>query len=395
MKTRGVHFTEHEYEDDIIDHKEVDPAPPLDNNPNDTHLIDAITGGDNDTHNDADIHNVLSAYKMKQTIRPRKDKDKQEAKVHIITVNGHDYYRKVNQHITFRACKSISNRTGSLVDRRANGGVAGNDVKVWSPTGRKVDVAGIDNQTMNDLEIVSVAGVVQTNSGPHLVIIPQMAYTGKGETILSCGQIEHNPHYIDDKSRKIGGSQCIRTVDGVMIPLSIRNGLLYMDMVPPTDKQEQTLPKLHLTSDEDWDPRVLDSEYGLDELPENKYVHDSNFTDDGKHITSTEVNNATKHDLVEYDPDPFKLASVMDNIPGPIPAKYQADFRDITIGIANTEVHDAGYAYKSLHGLNNLFQDFTMDIPEQVYFESFLVTLDDQPPTEVMTLNSSWGGRIK
>jgi hypothetical protein len=149
MKTRGVHFTEHEYEDDLIDHEEVDPGPP-DNHPDDTQLIDAITGGEQDVHNDADIRNVLSAYKMKQTTRPRKDKDKQEAKVHKVTINGHEHYREVNAHVTYRVSKSISNRTGSLVDRGANGGVAGNDVKVWSRTGRKVDVAGIDNHTMND-----------------------------------------------------------------------------------------------------------------------------------------------------------------------------------------------------------------------------------------------------
>ncbi len=61
--------------------------------------------------------------------------------------------------------------SGSLVDRGANGGLAGSDVKVLHKTGRFVDIAGIDNHTLNDLEMVTAAGVVSTTTGQAILIL--------------------------------------------------------------------------------------------------------------------------------------------------------------------------------------------------------------------------------
>ena len=70
-----------------------------------------------------------------------------------------------------------------MVDRGANGGLAGDDVKVLHKTGRRVNVSGIDNHQVNDLDIVTAAGVVSSKSGPRLVIMNQYAYLGKGKSI--------------------------------------------------------------------------------------------------------------------------------------------------------------------------------------------------------------------
>ena len=48
------------------------------------------------------------------------------------------------------------------------------------------------------------------------------------------------------------------------MPMSVRDGLTYLDMRKPTDKEFAELPHVVLTSDIDWDPTVLDYEHDLE-----------------------------------------------------------------------------------------------------------------------------------
>ena len=48
------------------------------------------------------------------------------------------------------------------------------------------------------------------------------------------------------------------TLDGYLIPLDIMNGLPYIKLRPYTDGEWKKLPMVVLTSDEEWDPKVLD-----------------------------------------------------------------------------------------------------------------------------------------
>jgi hypothetical protein len=53
-----------------------------------------------------------------------------------------------------------------------------------------------------------------------------MAYTGKGNSILSCGQFEHYKIKVDDRSIVVGGSQTMSTPDGQYVfLLTFENGL--------------------------------------------------------------------------------------------------------------------------------------------------------------------------
>jgi hypothetical protein len=73
----------------------------------------------------------------------------------------------------------------SLVDRGANGGIAGNDVRVLVTTDRAVDVQGIDNHRVTNLPIGTVAGLNQTNKGAIVLILYQHALVGRGHSIYS------------------------------------------------------------------------------------------------------------------------------------------------------------------------------------------------------------------
>jgi hypothetical protein len=56
-----------------------------------------------------------------------------------VVQDGVTYYA-ANQHIQYWASSHRQVRTGALVDRGANGGIAGDDVRIINRTGRQVNV---------------------------------------------------------------------------------------------------------------------------------------------------------------------------------------------------------------------------------------------------------------
>ena len=171
--------------------------------------------------------------------------------------------RSINMaNIVFNA--SASRTSGShdlsLVDRGANGGLAGDDVRVIFKTNRTVNIRGIDNHRLTNIDIGTVGGVVDTHKGPVIAIMHQYALLGKGHSIHSPCQIEHFKNQVNDKSIHVGGSQSIKTLDGYAIPLIIKDGLVRMQIRPYTDAEYDSLPHVFLTHENTWDPSILDSD---------------------------------------------------------------------------------------------------------------------------------------
>ena len=96
----------------------------------------------------------------------------------------------VHIHLFYHITQAKQARHGSLVDRGANGGYAGLDVRVLSKSSRKCTVTGIDQHQINGLDIVQCAALVNTNHGYVNLIMNEYAYCGKGHPIHSSGQIE-------------------------------------------------------------------------------------------------------------------------------------------------------------------------------------------------------------
>ena len=48
------------------------------------------------------------------------------------------------------------------MDRGANGGIAGDDVRIIEKSDRTVDVRGIDNHQITNIPIVTAGGVIKT-----------------------------------------------------------------------------------------------------------------------------------------------------------------------------------------------------------------------------------------
>jgi hypothetical protein len=83
---------------------------------------------------------------------------------------------------------------------------------------------------------------------------------------------------VNDRSIKVGGSQCITTKDGYIIPISISNGLPYISMHPPMDKEMESLPHEIMTSPSPWDPTILDHQIDSDDNDFYDALEDTNVT---------------------------------------------------------------------------------------------------------------------
>jgi hypothetical protein len=147
-----------------------------------------------------------------------------------------------------------------LIDSKANGGLAGDDVRILDINEHiKIDVTGIANNDIDNLKLAQVAGVVNTMSdGPAVLIFLQYTLYRKGRMIHSKMQMEHFGCLVNDCARINGDTQSLVTPEGHGIPLSIREGLFYMDMHAPNNQEMETLPHVFVTSDSPWDPSVID-----------------------------------------------------------------------------------------------------------------------------------------
>ena len=116
----------------------------------------------------------------------------------------------------------------------------------------------IARNSLSGLAIVDAAAKIMSNRGPVIGIMMNYAYYGMDRTIHSSGQFEHFGNVVDDRSMKVGGRQCIRTLDGYILPLDIINGLPYLKMEKHTDQEWQDLPHVVLTGPGTWNPTVLD-----------------------------------------------------------------------------------------------------------------------------------------
>ena len=110
-----------------------------------------------------------------------------------IVVNGVKFCSiNVAERVQYNISTTKTSHGASLVDRGANGGLAGSDVQIISRNEpvRTVHVSVIENHGVKDLPIVTVGGMVPSQRGPVIVIMHQYSYLGKGKTIHSCGQLE-------------------------------------------------------------------------------------------------------------------------------------------------------------------------------------------------------------
>ena len=145
--------------------------------------------------------------------------------------------------------------------------MSGSDVRVIYETLNTADVTGIGENSISNLPLCTVAAIIQTHKGPIIGLFHQYAHYGTGQTVHSVNQFKSFGIMVDDTPRQFqNGKQRLETPDGYIIPISIRNGLPYIDMAPPTDEDMESYPHVLFTSDLSWDPQSLDNEYSSADL---------------------------------------------------------------------------------------------------------------------------------
>ena len=131
-------------------------------------------------------------------------------------------------------------------------------------TDKFIDLTGIEDHTVRELNIVHAACVAKTHLGNVILHVYQGAYMPDGKSILSPLQLEANGCIVNDKAKGLneGIQPHVQTPDGHRFPLTMHHGLMYADVRPVQDNEWEQLPHVHLTADADWDPSIYD--HGVD-----------------------------------------------------------------------------------------------------------------------------------
>ena len=137
-----------------------------------------------------------------------------------IAESGIDRNLKIQTHQRYVFAR-VNQSNHQLIDRGANGGLAGADMRVIHTTPRKINIVGIDDHELTGLNVVTAATLLDTQKGPII----------GGFSIHAAGQMEWLNCQVDDRSKHVGGAQRIETSEGYVIPLSIESGIVYMHSI--------------------------------------------------------------------------------------------------------------------------------------------------------------------
>ena len=173
-------------------------------------------------------------------------------------ISSHESSRKIQTHQRYVFVR-VNQSNHHLIDRGANGGLAGADMRVIHTTPRKINIVGNDDHELTGLNVDTTAALLDTQKGPIMGVFHEYAHLGKGRSIHAAGQMEWFNCQVDDRSKLVGGVQRIKTSEGYVITLSIESGLVYMhSMRIPTDHDLQNYPHVFFTSPDIWNTSVLD-----------------------------------------------------------------------------------------------------------------------------------------
>ena len=149
----------------------------------------------------------------------------------------------------------------SLIDRGANGGLAGEDMRLIEyDNDRTIDVQGIDNHEIPQLRLGKFGAVARSKQGEVLLIFCQYAHIQRGKSIHSALQLEDNGVKVDDRPARLGGKQQLKTLQGYVLPLDFKRGLAYLKLRRYRDDEYLCLPHVYMTRDTPWFPARYDSD---------------------------------------------------------------------------------------------------------------------------------------
>ena len=132
-----------------------------------------------------------------------------------------------------------------LVDRGANGGLAGSDMHVIHKTHRKINIQGIDNHEVTGLDVVTAATLLNTSQGKVIGIFNEYAYLGKAHPFIH--QVNLNglrPMLMKNLSKLVVPNLSLHWMD----ILSLSSSRMVWPMPPPLENpQIRTWTHIHMS----------------------------------------------------------------------------------------------------------------------------------------------------
>ena len=166
----------------------------------------------------SDISNVLSVIKRSRQIQ-------------------------VCQHYLFQHANHTNQQ---LVDRGANGGLAGSDMHVPHKTHREINIQGIDNHEVTGLDVVTAATLLNTSQGKIICIIMNMPTLGRDHPFIHHVNLNGlRPMLMKNLSKLVVPNLSLLWMD----ILSLSSSRMVWPMPPPLeDPQIRTWPHIHMSS---------------------------------------------------------------------------------------------------------------------------------------------------
>ena len=121
-------------------------------------------------------------------------------------ISSHESSRQIQTHQRYVFAR-FNQSNHHLIDRGANGGLAGADMRAIHTTTRKFIIVGIDDHELTGVNVVTAAALLDTQTGPIIGVFHEYAHLGKGRSIHAAGQMQWFKCQVDDRSKIVGGAQ--------------------------------------------------------------------------------------------------------------------------------------------------------------------------------------------
>ena len=97
-------------------------------------------------------------------------------------ISSHASSRQIQAHQRYVFAR-VNQSNHHLINRGANGGLAGADMRVIRTTPRKINIVGIDDHELTGLNVVTAAALLDTQKGPIIGVFHEYAHLGKGNGV--------------------------------------------------------------------------------------------------------------------------------------------------------------------------------------------------------------------
>ena len=198
---------------------------------------------------------------------------------------------------------SCSKTDTAIIDGGSDSSSIGGDAWIIDHiTSKTIDVTGVNQDA--PIENVKIGGAITATDLPNgetiLLKVNEASLLGdQGCTLFSIAQMRENQVEVEEKPKKFGGFPHIE-IDGIVIPLEFKNGLLTLTIRTPTKQELKTCETIVLTSEEPWDPALIHDE----EITNEEYLefYNNNFDEHEERSLNVAWKKAKPNDIKKAAP---------------------------------------------------------------------------------------------